>query len=250
MPTIFNRGAARVAVMVALVALLASGCGGGTDSGGTQASDTRAATTQTTSAETNGLEQQSAAQVQQAAVAAFKSAKSVHVSGTAPVEKGQPAGIDLRMQGNSSTGTMELEGAKLQITAIGDTLYLKADQKTWETFGVPTAAGQLLADKWVKVRSGQVTGLSGFSLDDLASQMSETDHPLEPTVEQSTLEGRKVVVLSQRDGSKLYVANTGRPYPLRVEKQGADAGRIDLTEYNADFNITAPSDAVDIGQVG
>jgi hypothetical protein len=32
--------------------------------------------------------------------------------------------------------------------------------------------------------------------------------------------------------------------------KGANAGRIDLTEYGADFNITAPSDAIDLGEVG
>ena len=123
---------------------------------------------------------------------------------------------------------------KLEITAIGDAVYLKGDQKTWEMFGVPAAAGRALANKWVKVPPGQVTNLSGFSLDDLAAQLAEADNPLEPGVEQTTLDGNKVVVISQQDGSKLYVANTGPAYPLRGEMKGANAGRIDLTEYGAD----------------
>lgn len=244
MPTIAYRAAARLAVTVALVALVTSGCGGGTKTG-----DTQAGTTQTTAAQTNGLEQQSAAQVQQAAVAALKSAKSVHVTGTA-LEEGKPGQVDLRIQGNASSGTMELEGVKLEITAIGDAVYLKGDQKTWEMFGVPAAAGRALANKWVKVPPGQVTNLSGFSLDDLAAQLAEADNPLEPGVEQTTLDGNKVVVISQQDGSKLHVANTGPAYPLRGEMKGTNAGRIDLTEYGADFNITAPSDAIDLGEVG
>ena len=65
-----------------------------------------------------------------------------------------------------------------------------------------------------------------------------------------TLDGTKVVVISRKDGSKLYVANTGPPYPLRGEKKGANAGRTDFTEYGADFHITAPANAMDIGQVG
>jgi hypothetical protein len=37
--------------------------------------------------------------------------------------------------------------------------------------------------------------------------------------------------------------------PLRGEYEGPDAGRIDFSEYGADFDITAPSDAVDRRQL-
>jgi hypothetical protein len=244
MPTIANRGAARLAVMVALVALVTSGCGGGT-----KTSDPQTNPTQANAPQTNGLEQQSPAQVQQAAAAALKAAKSVHVTGTA-INDGKPVRADLRIQGNASSGTMELEGVKLEITTIGNTTYLKANQQTWETLGVPAAAGQRLADRWVKTRPQQVTGLTGFTLDNLASQLIRDDSPWEPRVEQTTLDGTKVVVISQQDGSKLYVANTGPPYPLRGEEKGANAGRIDFTEYGADFHITAPGNATDIGEIG
>jgi hypothetical protein len=244
MPTIANRGAARLAVMVALVALVTSGCGGGTKTSDPQTTPTQAYATQT-----NGVEQQSPAQVREAAAAALKAAKSVHVTGTA-INNGKPVRVDLRIQGNASSGTMELEGVKLEIITIGNATYLKADQQTWATLGVPAAAGQRLADRWVKTRSQQVTGLTGFSLDNLAGQLMKGDSPWEPTVEQTTLDGIQVVVISQRDGSKLYVANTGPPYPRRGEKRGANAGRTDFTEYGADFHITAPADAVDTGGVG
>jgi hypothetical protein len=119
---------------------------------------------------------------------------------------------------------MELEGVKLEITTIGGTTYLKADQQTWETLGVPAVAGQRLADRWVKTRPQQVTGLTGFSLDNLAAQLIKDDSPWEPTVEQTTLDGNKVVVINQQDGTKLYVANTGPPYPLRGEEKGPTPG--------------------------
>jgi hypothetical protein len=51
MPTIASRGAARLAAMVALVALVTSGCGGGT-----KTSDTQTNTTQANATQTNGLE--------------------------------------------------------------------------------------------------------------------------------------------------------------------------------------------------
>ena len=243
MPTIANRGAARLAVMVALVALVTSGCGGATKTSDPQT------TTQANAPPTNGLERQSPAQVQQAAAAALKAATSVHVAGVA-INNGKPVRVDLRIQGNASSGTMELEGVKLEIIIIGGTTYLKADQQTWATLGVPAAGGQRLADRWVKTRPQQVAGVTGFSLDNLAAQLMKGDSPWEPTVEQTTLDGNMVVVISRQDGSKLYVANTGPPYPLRGEAKGANAGRTDFTEYGADFHITAPANAMDIGEVG
>jgi hypothetical protein len=139
---------------------------------------------------------------------------------------------------------------KLEITTIANTTYLKANQQTWQTLGVPATAAQRLADRWVKTRPQQVTGLTGFTLDNLAAQLIKDDSPWEPKVEQTTLDGNKVIVISQQDGSKLYVANTGPPYPLRGEEKGANAGRIDFIEYGTDFHITAPSGAVDTGEIG
>jgi ABC-type transport system substrate-binding protein len=104
---------------------------------------------------------------------------------------------------------------RLEIITIGNTTYLKANQQTWQTLGVPAAAAQRLADRWVKTRPQQVTGLTGFTLDNLAAQLIKDDSPWGPRVEQTTLDGNKVVVISQQDGSKLSVANTGPPYPLR-----------------------------------
>jgi hypothetical protein len=254
MSTIAHRRTARLAATVVLVVLVSSGCGGGSKTGSTQPNATQpnatqANATQANATQANGLEKRSAAQVEQAAAAALKGAESVHMTGAA-LNQDKPVQVDLRIQGNASTGTLQLQGGKLQITTIGNITYLKADQQTWEALGAPTVASQHLADRWVKTRPGQVTGLTGFTLENLAAQLTRNDSPLEPQVRQTTLDGKKVVVISRKDGSKLYVANTGLPYPLRAEKQGVDAGRVDLTEYGADFHITAPSNAMDLGKLG
>lgn len=49
------------------------------------------------------------------------------------------------------------------------------------------------------------------------------------------------MVVRWRDGSKLYVANTGPAYPLRGDFKSPHAGRIDFTEYGAPIQITAPA---------
>ncbi|HZD01986.1 MAG TPA: hypothetical protein VFA46_17875 [Actinomycetes bacterium] len=234
----------RLAVVGALVVLALAGCGGGSKTSQTQ---TKAPTTNPPA--TNGLENKSAAQVEQDAAAALRAAKSVHVTGTGR-SQGKPEQVDLRIQGNSSTGTIEMADAAFEITTVGPDTYLKADQRAWQAMGAPASLQRLAGGRWVKLGAQQAGNVEGLSLDSLAAQLTKNDSPLQPGVEQATLDGNRVVALSQQNGSKLYVANTGLAYPLRVEIKGRDAGRLDFTEYGSDFHITAPSNAVDLKMHG
>jgi len=54
-----------------------------------------------------------------------------------------------------------------------------------------------------------------------------------------------VVVVSWRDGGKVYAENTGPAYPLSAElKKGPHAGLVEFTEYRIPLHITAPSTAI------
>jgi hypothetical protein len=233
----------RLAVVGALVALALAGCGGGSKTG-----DATATKPQTSAAQTNGLEKKSAAQVQLEAAAALKTAKSVHLTGTGRSDDGTPMRLDMRYQGTSSAGTVAQDYGQFEITVIGSVSYLKADQKMWKRWGAPAALQRLAAGRSVRLSPKQ-GHWEGLSLDAIAGQLAvNNESPLEPTVQQTTLDGRKVVVISEQNGSKLYVANTGPAYPLHGDNKGVGAGRMDFTEYGADFHITPPTNAVDLDQ--
>jgi hypothetical protein len=217
----------RLAAAAAFVALFVAGCGG---------------------TPTNGLEEKSAAQVQQAATAAIEAASSVHVTGTG-VREGRPVQVDLRIQDGSSRGTITIEGARLEITTVGPNAYVQGDQQALELLGVPPAAAQLGAGRSLKLTAQEAAPLEGYSLDSFAAQLAKNDSPLDPKVKQTELDGQKVVVVSRQDGSKLYVANTGDAYPLRADDKGPDAGRLDFTEYGADFLIPAPQVTVELSEL-
>jgi hypothetical protein len=55
--------------------------------------------------------------------------------------------------------------------------------------------------------------------------------------------GKKVMVVSWPDGSKLQIANTGPAYPLRADFN--PGGWMVYSEYNVPFNVTAPPNAID-----
>jgi hypothetical protein len=218
-----RRTGALVALAVAGLAL--SGCGGD-------------------GIQTNGLERGSAADVQQKAAAALKSAKSVHVRATGVVE-GSSQQFDLRLEGASGSATFVRDGTRYEITKVRNATYLKAGRRGLRALGIPPAVRRVAADRWLELGPGQVTTLEGFSVEDLAAQLTSYESPLKPAVEQATLDGKQVVVVSKQDGSRLYVANTGVAYPLHGESTRQDASwRLDFTEYGADFHITAPEHTV------
>ncbi len=194
------------------------------------------------SAPTNGLEQKSPADVLQQAAASLKGATSVHIAGGGPDGR-----MDARIRQGAATGTLTKDGHKVKVTIIGSAGYISADMAGLEMMGVPPEVRSQFAGRWLKFPASNFTG---FTLSDLASQLTAYRGPLEPKVSQATLDGKRVVVVSWRDGSKLYVANTGPGYPLRGDLKGPEAGRLDFTEYGAHFQVTTPGNVINVGESG
>lgn len=58
-------------------------------------------------------------------------------------------------------------------------------------------------------------------------------------------------VVGVRDTTKdatLYVATTGKPYPVEILRTGSQAGRITLNRFNEPVSLTPPSNAIDISK--
>lgn len=149
--------------------------------------------------------------------------------------------MDLQIQGHSRTLTFVDSGiAKAKFTIIGQYTYVKINPAVLKMLGGLPLANSLFG-RWLRIPVKQLNpdGLAGLSPASLLAHHG----PLERTVRQATLNGRKVVVVTdQRNGAKLYIANTGPAYPLLIT--GSDGRRIDFTDYGANFNITAPTNAI------
>ena len=181
----------------------------------------------------NGLDKKSPADVVRAAAAALRAAKSVHIVGS-----DWDAHFDYRMQGTSAIGTItERAGGHVRDRVIGRYGYEKTD------FG--NDAGQ-----WLKFPAQAFKELT-IAQWAQSAPLNDDYGPLEPRVQQATVNGRKVVVVSWRDGSKLQVANTGPAYPLRADFKGhSDLVRVVFSEYNVPFDVAAPSSAIDASKAG
>ena len=206
--------------VVAIVLVAAGGCVGG--------------------GRANGLEGKPAAEVQQAVAAALRDARTVHVTGTG-IGADPAAQLDLRLQADISAVTGTLDGSPFEITTTGQDVHLKGDRAAWQALKAPPPV-QEFAGRWMTLRAGQVE-LDIPSLADLTDLLTDDAWLGEPTVEQTTLDGQQVVVLGQSNGSRLYVANTGPAYPIRIE-DASDGSRMDFTEHGVDFHLTPPGDAL------
>jgi len=198
----------------------------------------------------NGVASKSPDAIVSSASAAIQSAQSVHVSGS--VANGNaPVTLDLSLvSGKGATGTMSENGLSFQIVAVDQTVYINGSEAFWRHFGGSLAA-TLLDGKWLKApETGQFATLAEVT--DLNRLMSGllAGHGTLTKGSQTTVNGYKVIPVSDAiRGGTLYVATTGKPYPIQVSKPGAQGGQITFDRFNEPVSLTAPSNAIDISSL-
>lgn len=198
----------------------------------------------------NGESAKKGPQVAADAADALDKAGAVHLTGAGTMD-GKPMTLDLHLQGEDATGTIGEGSDQVKIVATGGKLYVQASGGFWAQNGVPAAAAGTLADKWVIVPSDAAGQVMPFTMKSLSDDLRHpTDGTIEDGVHTSTLDGKKVVVVTQSTGGVLDVAATGRPYPLRTMDKGKDPVTIDATDFGKKVTITAPSGALDLSQLG
>ena len=218
----------RFVAVVGLAAVLLTACGGSGD---------------------NGESAKKGPQVAADAANALEKAGAAHLSGTG-TQDGKPMQLDVTVVGADATGTVTMDGAKLDLINTGGKLYVRASGDFWTQNGVPAAAVSLLDGKWVILPAGSAGELSQFSVQGLADELRHpSDGTIKDAVHTDTVDGQKVVVVTESNGSTLDVAATGTPYPLKIVDKGSEASTITASDFGKKTKITAPSDALDLSQL-
>ncbi|HWF50557.1 MAG TPA: hypothetical protein VG294_07955 [Solirubrobacteraceae bacterium] len=214
-----------------LVACAISACGGGASSSG------------------NGVAAKSPNEIVSSALNAIDSAKSAHISGKV-ISGSSPITLNLHLvSGQGGKGAMSEGGLSFQIEVIGQEVYINGSPDFWKHFG-GAAAAQVFQGKWLKApASGQFASLAQLSnLHALLSTVLSTHGALTKTGT-STINGQNAVgVRDSAQGGTLYVATTGKPYPLEIVKKGGQGGRIVLNEFDQPVSLTPPPNAIDISK--
>jgi hypothetical protein len=223
---------------LALAAVLLAGCG--SSNGGE-------------TAKPNGEASKPAAQVLADAKAAATNAASAHVSGSIR-SNGSPITLDLTtVRGKGAKGSMSTNGLSFDLVRIGDTLYIRGSDAFYKHFA-GAAVAQLLHGKWLKApaANGRLRSLTPLtSLGALFAGISSRHGKL-ANDGKTTYKGDSVVAIRDTsDNSKLYVAATGKPYPIAiVGGKKTESGTITFDDWNKSMSLSAPSDAIDISQFG
>jgi hypothetical protein len=232
---------ARLFVPIAVAGLVLAGCAAKKD----------AANTPSPTPADNGVKALSADEILNKATAALLEAGSFHVKGDIS-EEGAKFTVDLKIKGTDAAGTVTTPDGTIKILRIGADSYFQADAAFWKKFGGPQGdtISVLFKDKWVKASASgaDAVGLGAFAGLADAKEFLKPEGTLTKG-EEKTINGQATIALTDSKAqSTIYVATTGKPYPIRLEGPSG-AGAMDITEFGATFEeIKAPaaSEVVDL----
>lgn len=231
----------RCALPLVLAAVALAGCGSSSSNSSSSSS----------SSSGNGVAAKTPDQILSAAEQAAESAQSVRISG-AVSSGGQPVALNLALvNGKGASGTISSGGVGADIIEVNKTVYLKGSDNFWRHVAGAGAA-QLFHGKWLKApANGNFAAFSQFTdLNGLFQKLFASGHGTLQKGATTTIDGQKVIALTDtaKQGT-LYVATTGKPYPVQLKKTGSDGGHIDFTDYNQSFNLAPPKNAVDVSKL-
>lgn len=190
----------------------------------------------------NGEQTKPASQVLADTKSALFNTHAVHIRGSQSTQ-GQSQQLDLQFQDSDSQGTITAAGSTVNLVKTGGKIYIKAPVAYWAKLVGPAVAPKL-ADRWLVQDAGKDPLAASLTLQGIAASLNAEDSPLTPQVTPGTAAGRKIVTLTQQDGSTIAIANTGEPVPLTVTNKGASQGQLSFTGYGTAQPITAPPGAV------
>ncbi len=147
---------------------------------------------------------------------------------------------------------MTIRGSKVDVIRAGNTAYIRAGADFYKQVGAGSAAGRLLAGKWLKVPSSNPDFSPLVELTDLNAFVTQALKP-EGTVakgDETTVDGQKAIELKSSQGGSLFIATTGKPYPVEFLGHGASSGKVTLTDWDEAKAPSAPKDAIDISALG
>jgi hypothetical protein len=198
----------------------------------------------------NGVASKPPNDIATAASGAVSKVNSVHVAG-AVASGSSRFTINLSLvNGKGGTGSMSQGGLSFKIITVNQEVYINGSPTFWRQFGGASAA-QLLSGKWLKApANGQFASLAMLTnVRQLFSQLLST-HGTLAKGKTTTVRGQKVVAVDDKsNGGTLYVATTGKPYPIEIVKNGTNGGRVDFDQFNQPVSLAAPSNAIDVSSL-
>jgi hypothetical protein len=215
-----------------IAALLAAGCGSSSPSG-------------------NGVEAKSATQILEATKLAASEATSVHIAGSI-VSGGKPITLDMELlAGKGGQGKIGQEGFTIDLVETEGSVYINGSAAFYRHVG-GTAAAQLLQGRWLKApaNSGELVSLASLTNLSKLIDTALANHGAVAKGAKATIEGQPAIAINDTSkGGTLYVATSGKAFPLEIAKNGKESGKVLLNRWDQKVTLKAPKDAIDISKL-
>jgi hypothetical protein len=200
-------------------------------------------------AATNSITSQSPSAILAAATSAIDGVSTVHVAGSG-VSNGTSLSLDLHLvAGKGGEGTVALGGLSFQFVVIGNEGYFKASLAFWKRYTNATIA-QLVQNRWFKAPTdGDFASFAEFANVHALFSGLLGSHGTLMKGQLTTVRAQRVIpLIDKTGGGTLYVAATGRPYPVEIANTGHH-GLIVIDNIDQPASLIAPSDALNISQL-
>jgi hypothetical protein len=196
----------------------------------------------------DGIASKAPAEIIARAKAAADSASSVYISGTL-VSKGVPVSLEMELlAGKGGRGRVAQNGLSFELVQVGGIVYIDGSAAFYRHIG-GSAAAQILRGRWLKAPAGtpELAPIAALTdLDKLIDSALVSSGPL-TNGGVRTVQGQKAVAIEDvSQGGTVYIAATGKPYPLEVVKDGGKGGTVVFDRWNEPVTLVAPADALDV----
>lgn len=207
----------------------------------------------------NGVADKPPAEILTAAQDALRDAGSVRLKGNG-TEDGQVYAVDMRIKGTrAARGTVTYRHNPVELLRIGEDAYLKGSAEFWQEITRDRAAVELLKGKYLKARRGDPdlkTLLAFTNTAAFVEEMLKSDGAV-TKADRRTVAGVDTVGVtftSDEGKATVYVATTGKPYPMYMSTTGKTAdetGALDFVDYDKPLEVKPPQSdlVVDLSKV-
>ncbi len=219
---------AHISIPLALTVVLATmlaGCGGSGDD----------------------LASKSASEILAASRTAAQSASSAHVLSTTTDGKRTPFTLDLELASDGAHMHTAIFGHTREVIRIGDTVYIKGGPLLYARLAKRTG-NHVPVGTWLK--ETPTTSMSEET--ELRTELRfliRTATSLTKGDTDTTIDGQKAIELKTKgrlSTGSIYIAATGKPYPIQIVSHGREAGLTTFSAWNQRVAFTAPPNAVEL----
>jgi len=189
-------------------------------------------------------------------ISAAKAASAFHMSGHV-TGSGERIGLDMTVvKGKGATGSMTVNGEKVDLLIVGTDTYMKAGAGFWKKVGGKSGsdAAQMFEGRWIKFKSAdpQFKALARIASVSIFDKLPDSGYTDVGTFRSTTYK-QKVTALDVSNG-RLFVAATGTPYPVALVQTGSSgttaSGTISFDNWNKSVTLTPPRGAIDLSNSG